>query len=133
MNPFVNHREGIIETALNRKTYTDPDDPEAIRQLMKIFIDRVEVFEAGYGTIHYDLPARSLGLGDVPASETIYFEKRRGTVAPESCGLAQSMGMNRRIKKARRRWSGSPRRRGDEPGTNWASICVPESDPQARG
>ena len=92
---FVNHREGIIETALNRKTYTDPDDPEAIRQLMKIFIDRVEVFEGGYGTIHYDLPARSLGLGDVPASETIYFEKRKGTVAPESCGLAQSMGIDR--------------------------------------
>ena len=55
----MNDREGIIETALNRKTFTDPDYPEAIRQLMQIFIDRVEVFEGGYGTIHYDLPARS--------------------------------------------------------------------------
>ena len=90
---FVNDREGIIQTALNRKTYTSPDDPEAIRQLMKIFIDRVEVFQGGYGIIHYDLPARSLGTGDTPASETIYFEKRKGRAAPESCGFPQGMGM----------------------------------------
>ena len=38
---FVNNKEGIIETALSQKTFTNPEDPEAIRELLHIFIERV--------------------------------------------------------------------------------------------
>ena len=41
---FVNDQAGIIETAMDYKTWTDPEDPEAIRELFKVFIQEVEVF-----------------------------------------------------------------------------------------
>ena len=41
---FVNDKNGIIETALSLKTFTDPADPDAVRELMKIFIKKVAIF-----------------------------------------------------------------------------------------
>ena len=81
---FVNNKEGIIETALSRKTLTNPEDPEAIRELLNIFIERVELFQDKHGTIHYDLPIRS-AQPEGTAKETIYLEKKRGPKASESC------------------------------------------------
>ena len=93
---FVNNRDGIIETAMNLKTYTDPEDPKAIRELFGLFIKRVEVVDKDHGVIHYDLPVRCEESEDGQTEETIYFEKRTDNpVAKESCGLAQSMGSSR--------------------------------------
>ena len=82
---FVNNKEGIIETALSRKTLTEPEDPEAIRELLNIFIERVYLFADKTGVIHYDLPIHSAGPEGTPAKETIYLEKKRGPKASESC------------------------------------------------
>ena len=94
---FVNDRDGIIETAMDLKTYTDPEDPEAIRELVGLFIERVEVMDKKHGVIHYDLPVRREGSEDMQTEETIHFEKRKNnTLANESCGLEQAMGIDPR-------------------------------------
>ena len=82
---FVNNKEGIIETALSQKTLTNPEDPEAIRELLHIFIERVYLFADKTGVIHYDLPIHSAGPEGIPAKETIYLEKKGGPKASESC------------------------------------------------
>ena len=92
---FVNNKEGIIETALNRKTLTDPADPAAVRELLHIFIERVEVFEDKHGIIYYDLPVRSAGPEGTPAKETIYFDPKKGLMAPKSCGFDGRTGVCR--------------------------------------
>ena len=92
---FVNDREGIIETALNLKTLTDPEDPEAIRELLHIFIERVDLFADGHGVIYYSLPVRSSGPEGTPDRESIYFEKKKGPKVPQSCGFDGSTGVNR--------------------------------------
>ena len=90
---FMNDRDGIIETALDLKTYTDPEDLEAIRELMHIFIERVEVFDDGHGVIYYNLSVRSTGPEGTPDKETIRFEKKKAPQSDESCGLAQTTGL----------------------------------------
>ena len=96
---FVNDKNGIIETALSLKTFTDPADPDAVRELMKIFIKKVAIFprEPGAkkqrGIIDYDLPARQAGPPDVPDTETVYFEKRKTPADPKSCVFDASTGV----------------------------------------
>ena len=76
---FVNDQAGIIETALDYKTWTDPEDPKAVREFLKIFIKKVEVFELEEGAtdqravIHYDLRAFKAGA---PGTETIHIGKK---------------------------------------------------------
>ena len=88
---FVNQKEGIIETALSQKTLTNPEDPEAIRELLNIFIERVELFQDKHGIIYYDLPIRS-AKPEGTAKETIYLEKKREPKASESCVLMEPRG-----------------------------------------
>ena len=92
---YVNDREGIIETVMSRKMFTDPEDPEAVRDLIDIFIERVELFQDGHGVIYYHLPVRSERPEGIPAKETIHFEKRnaKGPVAIQSCVLEHSTGL----------------------------------------
>jgi site-specific DNA recombinase len=91
---FVNDRDGIIETAMNLKTYTNPEDPEAIRELIGLFIERVEVMDGEHGVIHYDLPVRREGREDTQTEETIFFEKRpKNPITNQNCGLEASMGL----------------------------------------
>ena len=96
---FVNDKNGIIETALSLKTFTDPADPDAVRELMKIFIKKVAIFprEPGAkkqrGLIDYYLPARQAGPPDVPDTETVYFEKRKTPADPKSCVFDDSTGV----------------------------------------
>ena len=91
---FVNDRDGIIETVMSRKMFTDPEDPEAVRALIGVFIERVELFQDGHGVIYYNLPVRSERPEGIPAEETIEFEKRnkKGPAAAQSCVLALSTG-----------------------------------------
>ncbi len=74
---FINNPEGIIETAMNLKTFTDPEDLEAVRELLHIFIERVEVFPDGHAFIQYDLPVRCEESEDELTREIIYFETRK--------------------------------------------------------
>ena len=47
---------------MSRKMFTDPEDPEAVRDLIEIFIQRVELFQDGHGVIYYK-PCRSAPKG----------------------------------------------------------------------
>ena len=100
---FVNDPAGIIETALDYKTWTDPEDPEAIKEFLRIFIEKVEVFELEEGAtsqravIHYDLPAFSAGAKDASATETIHIGKKKPlNVSADNCGLDGFTGMTAR-------------------------------------
>ena len=78
---FVNDQAGIIETALDYKTWLDPEDPEAVRQFFQIFIQKVQIFELEDGAtdqrvdIHYDLRAFKTTAKDASATETIHIGK----------------------------------------------------------
>ena len=80
---FVNDQEGIIETALDYMTWTNHKDPEAVREFLKIFIKKVEVFELEEGAtdqravIHYDLRAFKAGAS---GTETIHIGKKKSLV-----------------------------------------------------
>ena len=101
---FVNDRDGIIETALDHKTWIDSADPEAIREFLKIFIEKVEVFELEEGAtdqravIHYDLRAfKAVAEGTSP-TETIHIGKKksRDDASTNNCGLDGSTGITAR-------------------------------------
>ena len=99
---FVNDQAGIIETALDYKTWTDPEDPEAIRELFKIFIQRVEVFELEEGAtdqrvvIYYDLRAFKASGQEDSGTETIHIGKKKPVnPSDQNCGFDMFTGMNR--------------------------------------
>ena len=112
---FVNDKAGIIETALNHKTFTDPADPEAIRELIHIFIERVEVFQDKHGIIYYNFQVHSAEAEGAPAEETIYFEKNKSPLAPKSCGFDGSTGIDLGRPGIQANRLGFPRTRGDRP------------------
>ena len=99
---FVNDQAGIIETALDYKTWTDPEDPEAIRELFQIFIQRVEVFELEDGAtdqrvvIYYDLRAFKASGQEDSATETIHIGKKKPVnPSDQKCGFDMFTGINR--------------------------------------
>ena len=130
---FVNDREGVIETALNLKTYTDPEDPEAIRELMQVFIDRVELFQDGNGYIQYNLTVHSSEPGNDQPADRISFKKRQSSGTNENCGLAQSTGIDPASAYRQPQAGWIPRRRGDRPQIEVYDISSLEDSPQARG
>ncbi len=87
---FVTNRKGIIETAMSKKLFTDPADPEATRELLNLFIERVEIFADKSGKIYYDLPVRKAGTEDTPGEETILLERKKSRVTPKSCVFDRS-------------------------------------------
>lgn len=100
---FVNDQAGIIETAMDYKTWTDPQDPEAIRELFKIFTRKVEVFELEDGAtdqravIHYDLRAFKTSGQDGSDTETIHIGKKKSLgVSANNCGFGTSTGIRSR-------------------------------------
>jgi site-specific DNA recombinase len=122
---YLNNKEAIIEEAKNLDNFITPEDPEGIRELLQTFIQYVDVFTDGHGVIQYDLPVRFAGTEDTPGRETIYFEKRKKSVAKkpmesspmssESCGLEGSTGMNRAHGPGMLRGYRSPYMVRDEP------------------
>ena len=80
---FVNDQAGIIETAMDYKTWIDPEDPDAVRELFKVFIQKVEVFELEDGAtdqrvvISYDLRAFKASGQDGSNTETIHIGKKK--------------------------------------------------------
>ena len=96
---FVNDQAGIIETAMDYKTWTDPEDPEAIRELFKVFIQKVEVFELEEGAtdqrvvIYYDLRAFKASGQDGSNTETIHIGKKKPLgVSANNCGFGTRTG-----------------------------------------
>ena len=131
---FVNDRDGIIETALNLKTFTDPEDLEAVRDLMHIFIETVDVFQDGYGVIHYDFPLCSSTSEDGRAKETFFFkQKKRHPSAPESCGLDGITGLHLGLRLLPRFFGGFPRARGATPVNSFQYVPSPPIPPRPRG
>ena len=111
---FVNDQDGIIQTALDYKTWTDPEDPEAIRELFQIFIQRVEVFELEDGAtdqradIYYDLRAFKAPGQDDAGTETIHVGKKKPVTPSDlKCGFESFTGAS--AGPGARRW--------------WCSTC----------
>ena len=130
---FVNNREGVIETVLNLKIYTDPEDPEAIRELMRLFIDRVDLFQDGSGQIQYNLTVSSGEPGSGQDTETIIFKKKQGPVTNVGCGLEQSTGIDRAGVRRQRPCERFPRTRGDRPMNALSAACCARVPPHSRG
>ena len=47
---FISDPDGIVATALDLRTYTESKDTDSVRELVKILIERVEVYQ-DYGEI----------------------------------------------------------------------------------
>lgn len=96
---YVTDPEGVIEKLLDQKTYAASRDPQIVRDLIELYVDRIEVYE-GHGVVYYKLGTRRAGQ---PATETIYLNgahqaECHSHEAPEpsdheSCPLDGSMGM----------------------------------------
>ena len=86
---FINNEDGIIATALDRKTFANPDNLDEVRDFMRIFIKRVDVFaregKTQRATIQYDLPVRARRSDDDPTIETVYLEKKGAQAAAKTC------------------------------------------------
>ncbi len=119
---FVNDPAGIIETALDYKTWTNPEDPEAIKEFLQIFIEKVEVFELEEGAtdqravIHYDIRAFGAGAKGASATETIHIGKKKSlNVSADNCGLDGFTGIDPERFMPPRTGNRFPRTRGDRP------------------
>ena len=71
---FVTDREEIIETALTMKTYTETSKKYAVKEIIKLFIERIEVFDK-YADIYYALPAVSKESQEGNRRERIIFKE----------------------------------------------------------
>jgi DNA invertase Pin-like site-specific DNA recombinase len=88
---YVTNPEGIIATALDLKTYTESKDPEAVKQILNMFIDRVEVYR-DHAEIYYKISAHSEESAELPGVEIISFDKKGRPLSAESCLLEGSTG-----------------------------------------
>ena len=98
---FVTDPAGIIQTVMDYKTWLDPEDPEAVKEFLKIFIEKVEVFELEEGAtdqrvdIYYDLRAFKTTAKDASATETIHIGKKKSRgVSANNCGLDVRTGIH---------------------------------------
>ncbi len=96
---FVNDQAGIIETAMDYKTWTNPEDTDAVRDLFQIFIQRVEVFELTKGATHqraniyYDLRAFKTSGQGASNVETLHIGKKKSLNASDkNCGFGTFTG-----------------------------------------
>ena len=90
---YVTNPEGIMATALDLKTYTESEDPEAVKQILNMFIDRVEVYR-DHAEIYYKISAHSEESAELPGVEIISFDKKGRPLSAESCLLEGSTGVN---------------------------------------
>ena len=121
---FVNEPERIIANAIDKRTYLEARDPHKVRQLMKIFVRRLDIDDETV-RIEYEIPIPQED-GDPIRSETIFLRDTK-------CVSEGSMGIDPGNVGTTVSSTRFPRRRGDRPdnpadgrGSGW----VP---PQARG
>ena len=67
---FIKDPKGIIATLLDYKTYTESEDPKSVKELAKLFIERIEVFN-DHIDIYYHLTPQLESLKDSLRKETI--------------------------------------------------------------
>ena len=91
---YVSDKEKLTATLLDLKTYTEPKDPEAAKELVKGCIERVEVFSDRI-EIYYRMWQHSGGPDDWQNMEIIYLDEMKGYVPSESCLLGSSTGIDR--------------------------------------
>ena len=65
---YITDPDGVIEKLLDQKTYAAPRDPQLVRNLIKLYVERTEIYK-GHGVIYYHLGSRK---GDQPTTDTIY-------------------------------------------------------------
>ena len=137
---FVNDQAGIIETALDYKTWIDPEDTEAVRELFKVFVQEVQVFEPQQGSndqqvdIYYDLRAFKAAGQDGSNTETIYIGKKKSVgVSTNKCGIGPFTGIDRGYSLISDVVDRLPRIRGDRPFVVGSSGSAYGVAPHSRG
>ena len=139
---FVNDPAGIIETAMDHKTWVDPKDPEAIRELFKVFIQKVVVFELEDGAtdqrvdIYYALPAFKASGQDGSNTETIRIGKKKSVGASANdCVLGTFTGIDPALSRFpfTLLTDGFPRTRGDRPTSRSCRCAALGGFPRTRG
>ena len=90
---YVSDKETLTAALLDLKTYTEPKDPEAAKELVKGCIERVEVFSDRI-EIYYRMWQHGGRPDDWPNMEIIYLKDMKDYVPSESCLLGSSTGMD---------------------------------------
>ena len=88
---YVSDKETLTAALLDLKTYTEPKDPEAAKELVKGCIERVEVFSDRI-EIYYRMWQHGGRPDDWPNMEIIYLKDMKDYVPSESCLLGSSTG-----------------------------------------
>ena len=96
---YITDPEGVMEKLLDQKTYAEPRDPQLVRALIQLYVERIEIYR-NHGVIYYHLGTRK---GDQPATDTIYLtnegqaacdsRETHDSLDAESCPLEGSMGV----------------------------------------
>ena len=88
---YVSDKEKLTAALLDLKTYTEPKDPEAAKELVKGCIERVEVFSDRI-EIYYRMWQHNGSPDAWPNMEIIYLKDMKDYVPSESCLLGSSTG-----------------------------------------
>ena len=88
---YVSDKEKLTATLLDLKTYTESQDPEAIKELINGCVERVEVFSDRI-EISYRMWTHNGGPDDWPSMEIIYLDDMKDYVPSESCLLGSGTG-----------------------------------------
>ena len=89
---YVSDKEKLTAALLDLKTYTEPKDPEAAKELVKGCIERVEVFSDRI-EIYYRMWQHNGSPDAWPNMEIIYLKDMKDYVPSESCLLGSSTGV----------------------------------------
>ena len=89
---FITDPQGTVETLLDYKTYTESEEPQAVRELAKLFIKRIEVFN-DHIDIYYHLTPQLENLKDNLRKETISLKGNNPSGRKKSCLLDGLMGI----------------------------------------
>ena len=72
---FLTDPDSILKTSIELRTYVDPEDKEACRELLHYFIQTVDLYDDS-GTIHYTLPLPDTHHKDGGHSSKITFNNK---------------------------------------------------------
>ena len=89
---YVSDKEKLTAALLDLKTYTEPKDPEAAKELVKGCIERVEVFSDRI-EIYYRMWQHNGSPDAWQNMEIIYLKDMKDYVPSESCLLESSTGL----------------------------------------
>ena len=111
---YVSDKEKLTATLLDLRTYTEPTDRKAAKELIEGCVERVEVYRDRI-QIYYRLWSHNGGPDDWPSMEIINLDEMKDHMSSESCLLGRTTGIDpvrRGPQSGKERF---PRRRGDRP------------------